>query len=457
MRPAPLLAATLLLAALAGLGARSGAAATQATAPVFVLTGHGWGHGVGMSQWGALGQAQAGRTYAQILAHYYRGTTLGSTGAQRVRVLVAEGRRRLAVSSPAPFRVRAGKVTYRLPARRVAVGPRPLRVQAGGKRRILRGELLFLPGAAPLELDGAGYRGALRISREAGGLRAVNVVPLEAYLRGVVPLEVPKHWPHEVLKAQAVAARSYALARRLGSGPFDLYSDWRSQMYGGIRAEAPTTDSAVKATALRVLRHGGGIATTFFHSTSGGRTASAAEVFGDDVPYLVSVADPWDRLSPLHAWEPRQLDARQLGRLFGAAAVVDASVERAPSGRSARIRLTTRAGTTLELAATAVRDRLGLRSAWVRLGMLHLVVPDARVRAGDRTALTGIARDLERPVLERLLPGGAWERVRRVAVRGDGTFTAMVRPDVSVRYRLSAEGFSTRAVSVRVVPAAAAR
>ena len=457
MRPALVLVATLLLAALASAVARPGSAATQTTQPVFVLTGNGWGHGVGMSQWGALGQARAGRTYQQILAHYYRGTDLGRTGAQRVRVLVAAGRRKLTVSSPTPFRVRAGEKTYRLEAGRVAIGPRPPRVRAGGKRHVLRGELLFLPGRAPLELDGGGYRGALRVSREPGGLRAVNAVPLEAYLRGVVPLEVPKDWPGEVLKAQAVAARSYALSRRLGSGAFDLYADWRSQMYGGVRAEAPATDGAVRETALQVLRYGTEIATTYFHSTSGGRTASAAEVFGTEVPYLVSVADPWDRLSPVHVWEPQQLDPRALGRLFGVAAVVDASVERGPSGRSMLLRLTTRAGRTIELPTSAVRDRLGLRSAWVRMGTLRLAAATAKVAPGARTELTGIARDLRRPVLERLLPGGRWEPVRPVAVRGDGTFTAAVRPDVSVRYRLSAEGFSTRAVSVRVVPAAAAR
>ena len=100
-------------------------------------------------------------------------------------------------------------------------------------------------------------------------LRVVNVVALEAYLRGVVPREMPKHWPLEALKAQAVAARSYALVRLLKGKPFDLYSDWRSQVYGGIAAEAPRATEAVQATAGQVVLYQGKVATTFFFSSSG--------------------------------------------------------------------------------------------------------------------------------------------------------------------------------------------
>ena len=146
----------------------------------------------------------------------------------------------------------------------------------------------------------------------------VNVVALEAYLRGVVATEMPKDWPLEALKAQAVAARSYALARVLKGKPFDLYADWRSQVYGGIPAEAPRATEAVQATARQVLLYDGKVATTFFFSSSGGRTATGAEVFGVDVPYLVSVDDHWDERSPHHAWQPRVLTGAAIKKAYAA-------------------------------------------------------------------------------------------------------------------------------------------
>jgi stage II sporulation protein D len=415
-----------------------------------------------MSQWGAYGQARAGRTYRQILAHYYRGTTIGSADTSRVRVLVSTGKPRLTVSSAVPFRVRAAGQTFRLKPGRVGIRPGArIRVQAKGKRHALAGELLFLPGnGSPLELDGVAYRGGLRIEPAGGGLRAVNDVKLEAYLLGVVALESPKEWPLEALKAQAVAARSYALSRRLGSGPFDLYPDWRSQMYGGVAAESPSTTLAVRETSHQVVLYGNSIATTFFHSTSGGRTASSKEVFGTDVPYLVSVDDPWDAASPLHTWQARQLSPLQLGRLFGLASpVVDAVSEYAESGRPTLLRLTTKAGRTVELAATAVRDRLGLRSTWFRIGMLRLGVamPALKAKRGDEVELTGVARGVDLPVLERRQPEGGWSRVRRLVPRSDGTFSVAVRPLRSGRYRLSADGFSSQPLSVRVAAGAAGR
>jgi stage II sporulation protein D len=454
--PVPVLLAALAAAAAAALPAPAAGPASGGGPPVFVLEGNGWGHGVGMSQWGAYGQALAGRGYRGILAHYYRGTTIGAAPRTRVRVLLAEGRRTLRVSSAVPFRVRAGGRTYRLPAGTIRLGPRArVRVRPPSGPKVVGGDVLLLPGVgAPLSLDGAPYRGALRVTAAGGTLRVVNEVRLEAYLLGVVPLEVPKHWPEEVLKAQAVAARSYALARRLGSGPFDLFPDWRSQMYGGVRAEAPATTRAVEATAGEVLLHEGAVATAFFHSTSGGRTASAAEVFGGDVPYLVSVPDPWDRLSPVHAWEPRALSPASLGRLLGLGPVADVVTERGPSGRSSRLVVRTRAGRTVELATADLRERLGLRSAWLRVGVLRLAPSRERTTASARgVLLAGVVRELARPVLEREQEPGVWAPARRVAVGPDGSFSLVVAPRETARFRLAADGFASAPVTVRA-PAA---
>jgi stage II sporulation protein D len=149
-------------------------------------------------------------------------------------------------------------------------------------------------------------------------LRVVNVVALESYLQGVVAGEVPYSWPAEVLKAQAVAARSYALANLVEGKPFDLYSDVRSQVYLGVAGEKPSTNEAVADTAAEVVLYGGKVATTYYFSTSGGKTASALDVFGFDVPYLKSRPDPWDKASPHHRWGPVLLGARTVQSKLGA-------------------------------------------------------------------------------------------------------------------------------------------
>ena len=117
----------------------------------------------------------------------------------------------------------------------------------------------------------------------AGKLRAINMVGLEQYLYGVVPSEMPYTWAPEALKAQAIAARSYALATRR-TGAFDLYPDTRSQVYLGIEHEKPSTNAAVNATAGQVVLYDGQVAKTYFFSSSGGRTASAEDVWGEPVP-----------------------------------------------------------------------------------------------------------------------------------------------------------------------------
>ena len=246
-----LIGSVLALAASAAAGPRAPAPTPAAvTATTFFVSGRGWGHGVGMSQYGALGYANEGWTHDQILAHYYTGAELGPSPVARVRVLVAEAQGSVRVSSTSAFRVRDvfGK-TYALPAGEIVLDSK-LRVTVGGVPTDLAGPILFLPGSTPLELDKP-YRGQLEVAVSGQKLSAVNVVGLEQYLAGVVPLEMPSDWPGEALKAQAVAARSYALAHRVGGKGFDLYADVRSQVYGGIAAEHPRATGAGPSTVPR--------------------------------------------------------------------------------------------------------------------------------------------------------------------------------------------------------------
>ena len=329
----------LALAASASAGSRAPVPVQPAavTATVFVASGRGWGHGVGMSQYGALGFANDGWTYDRILAHYYAGAELGSFPVARVRVLVAEARAAIKLRSPAPFRVRDvfGKL-YPLPAGEVSLGPK-LRLTLNGTPTELAGPLVFLPGAAPLELDRP-YRGQLEVGVADNKLSAINVVGLEQYLAGVVAQEMPSSWPVEALKAQAVAARSYALSRRVTGKVFDLYADVRSQVYGGIRGEQPSTTAAIEATKGEVLLWDGKPIDALFHSTSGGTTVDAVEVFGKPVPYLVAADDPHSALSPVHRWGPVALSEAALRKGSEAADAGDLPEARAGPVRARGIR-----------------------------------------------------------------------------------------------------------------------
>lgn len=454
MRHLTLLAITLaLLPAAASAAPPQPVAAAMLATPAFVLTGGGYGHGVGMSQYGALAQAQAGRSYRDILAFYYRGADIGAAPLAKVRVLVASGRRSVRIGSTVAFRVRdAASTVVQLPAGDLVVTP-DLKVAVDGIPTPLAGPLTFRPGkGAPLLVDGKGYRGDLRVSVVDGALQVVDHVGLDAYLLGVVPGEVPREWPGEALKAQAVAARSYALASLVKGRQWDLYADVRSQVYYGVGQEDPATTAAVKATRGEVLTYAGKVVTAFYYSSSGGRTAASADVFGVPVAYLQSVDDPWDDVSPFHRWEPRAFTAAALGKAFGlTSAVTDVSAVETASGRPASVLLTLRNGTTAEFRAADVRARLGLRSTAFRLGILRFARPGAPTTPGTPVQLSGIARDVGDAVLEKLGANGAWAPSARVVPGPDGTFRVTVRPKRTSTYRLSAEGLPGPALTLTVL------
>ena len=208
-----------------------------------------------------------------------------------------------------------------------------------------------------------------------------------------MPREVPFLWPAEALKAQAVVARSYALAVRK-TGAYDLYADTRSQVYGGVAAEKPTTNAAVDATAGQVLLFEGKVATTFFFSTSGGRTASIEDVWarGEAVPYLVGVPDPYDTASPHHTWGPFAFTAAKLTSTFKVPGkLLDVRVTLNPSLRVDELILTSTKGEVV-VPGDVVRTKLGLRSTWFRVGVLTLEAPTAALEYGSKFKLKGVAR-----------------------------------------------------------------
>ena len=451
--------AFLVLAAPAAASAHVDAAAYVAAgrlpSPLFAVSGHGWGHGVGMGQYGAYGYAKHGLGYRSILAHYYPGTTIGTAPVRRVRVLLAQGKTKLTISSTADFTVTdaTGK-THDVAAGTATFDSNlKLKVDAAAKAKALPGPLLFGPGAAPLEL-GRPYRGQIQVAAAGTKLQAVDVVGLEPYLQGVVAAEMPHTWAPETLKAQAVAARSYALSH-LQTGSFDLYPDTRSQVYRGVTAETPETSAAVQATAGQVVLYAGRVAKTFFFSTSGGRTMSAADAWGTPIPYLVSVPDPYDTLSTYHDWGPFAFSAAKLGKaLHTQGRLLDVQTDANSSGRVASV---TAIGANGESTATgpAVRRALGLRSTWFSVGVVSLSPPtDATpVVYGGRTKLTGLARGVASVGLEsRPTTAKTWASAARVKPAADGTFTVSVKPSPTTWYRLAVGTLRTAQVRVAVAP-----
>jgi stage II sporulation protein D len=347
-------------------------AAARQPMPLFVVSGHGWGHGVGMGQYGAYGYAKHGLGYRSILAHYYPGTTIGTAPVRRVRVLLAQRKTKLTISSTADFTVTdaTGK-THDVAAGSATFDSNlKLKVDAAAKAKALPGPLLFGPGAAPLEL-GRPYRGQIQVAAAGTKLQAVDVVGLEPYLQGVVPAEMPHTWAPEALKAQAVAARTYAITSRAGSisDGFDQYADTRSQMYKGVAAERPTTDAAVAATAGQIVTYGGQPVTTFFFSTSGGKTENVENSFVGSAPkpWLKGVDDPYDDLAPRHRWKPLTLTAAQVnaklrglvkGRFEGIKVI-----QRGVSPRIVRAQVVGTRGTT-PVTGPQLRSRFGLFDTW---------------------------------------------------------------------------------------------
>ena len=419
----------------------------------FVVSGRGWGHGVGMSQYGAYGQALAGRTYDQILAHYYSGTTLGKAGRKEVRVLLAEGRRAVTISSSAPFfATDATGATYKLPKGALTLRAGLQLPTETGPVSAIQPLVLRPAKKALLALDGRPYRGKLELVPQGEFLRVVNVVALESYLQGVVAGEVPFGWPAEVLKAQAVAARSYALANLVKGKPFDLYSDVRSQVYLGVTGEKPSTTQAVISTAGEVVLYAGKVATTYYFSTSGGKTASAADVFGFSVPYLVSRPDPWDELSPYHRWGPVLLGARTVQAKLGIGArVVDAIGNITPSGRLRSLAVLTTTGSEA-VPSSVVRTALGLRSTWLSIGVLRLDRPGGSLVFGSTVGLSGISRGLASPFLAASPDGAVWARAGALSRAAGGSFAVTVKPVRTTRYRIEVEGATSSALLVQVTP-----
>jgi stage II sporulation protein D len=455
---------TALLAALLLLPASAGAATR------WVVTGAGWGHGIGMSQYGAYGMAQQGSDYREILTHYYTGTEVSSADTQTIRVLLQSnrpkvtftgvahaGEKRLTPAKTYQARVSGGGVELRdSKGKKVGSFGAPLAVSSQDGFR--------LGGTAINGVTDGTYHGTIELRPSAGGgLTVVNALSLDSYVQGVVPGEMPSGWHPEALKSQAVAARSYALVTDRGGDVFDQYPDTRSQVYRGVSGETSATNAAVRDTAGEVVKYDGKIAVTYFFSTSGGQTENIENVFygAAPAPYLKGVDDPADAISPKHRWTLNyttpSLSARLRPYLNGKLKAVKVR-QRGVSPRIVAADVVGSKGSH-RVTGTNLRQALGANDNWMtfkRLTTDATLATSARkeglaalVFGGGRGVVGSVdpVRRGAKLVVERRGRHGRWHRavVARAGTRGRYR-VALARAGT---YRVKSGGAAGPAVRVR--------
>jgi SpoIID/LytB domain protein len=299
---------------------------------VVTIRGDGAGHGIGMSQYGAYSAAKAGETWREILDFYYPGTLTGLSGGTIAVRISSDDDRDLVIDQRKGLTVRkVGGRSWKISGVRasrwrlepVSAGRTEIsyRTARWHRWKVVDGDAEFSAGGPALTLqtpDGAvDYRGALRSTHHrftAGRERVtVNVLPMEAYLRGVVPSEmIASSWPQQALRAQAVAARTYATySREQDTNPdYDLCDTDACQAYGGVAAEYPTSDKAVLKTARIVLTSGGETALAMYSASNGGYTVDGGE------SYLPAQPDPYEGSSKDYYGWKRTFTTEQLEKAF---------------------------------------------------------------------------------------------------------------------------------------------
>jgi stage II sporulation protein D len=383
------LAATALVLA----GAPAGAAGRHIPAhATLTISGHGFGHGHGLSQYGARGAAKKGLTAQQIVHFYYPHTKAGHVGGS-VKVLITgdTDARTTVVNRPglSVHDLGRGGRTTRLPAKGAAGRASQWRLapaRHGATRvsyrnagwhvwRTLGGDGEFR-SARPITLvlpsGRVTYRGSLQSRTpppQTSTLRraTVNKVSLEAYVRGVVPREMPALWEQAALRAQAIAARTYAAfeARSSTNPRWNLCDTSQCQVYGGASAEYPTSDEAVAKTKGQVRMFHRSPAFAQFSSSNGGWESDGGK------PYLPAKKDPYEKLSgnPNHTWTAKVRAAAiqrawpQLGSLQSI--TIDQRDGNGQwGGRVLVMSLHGSKGDVSHLSGDTFRSALGLRSTW---------------------------------------------------------------------------------------------
>ncbi len=449
---------------------------------VFHLDGHGSGHGRGMSQWGAAGAAEHGLSAAAILSFYYPGTAQQTRGPSSIRVLISAATATTTqVDAAAGLTARDldSNTLYHLPT-----GPEHWRARRDGAFLRLEsfngstwtaypsansgfvGPLRFAAtGPVTLHVGAASkrYRGTLTASPTGSTqLQVVNTVDLESYVAGVVPAESIPSWPAAALQAQAVAARTYAIAHAKTS-TYDICDTTACQVYGGVDIEDARTTAATLATAGAIRTYNGAPISAEFGASNGGWTVSGG------VPYLPAEADPYDGIDPRssNTWAAT-LSAKDIEGWYPAVGTLHAVrvISRDGHGQwGGRITGLELDGLDKAGRATAVHlndqssIRLGLRSTWWRPENVAINLFGPKYATLHSTVhVTGTAPPGATVVLYFHKRDATGYVARRpLTVSADGTFATTYQPDDDYRYYgvVSLPGFSlvsTKAVLTQISP-----
>jgi stage II sporulation protein D len=364
------------------------------------FAGHGFGHGHGMSQYGAEGAARQGKTWQQIVDFYYPGTTQ-ATLSQRVKVLISADTSRDVVVAPRSGLTlvnRATGETWELPdvdATRwrldVAAGKTVVDHLTGTtwiRWKAFTGDGAFTARGLPITLYVGGnaqrYRGMLLAAPPSAGSSdrdTVNVLHLDNYIKGVIPREMPASWSPAAVRAQAVAARTYAAyeMQHPRAAHYQLCDTTSCQVYGGYDAEDSRSNDAVRSTAGVILTADGKPAFTQFGSSSGGWTAP------NQFSYLPAREDPYDGWSdnPVHDWTA-SFDVSRLERAWPGVGNLKAIRFQTRDGRGewqgrvwslALIGAKNGRATKVVVSGDTFRSVLGLRSTWFTVASTRTTSP----------------------------------------------------------------------------------
>jgi stage II sporulation protein D len=361
-----------------------------ASASSFTIHGQGWGHGWGMSQYGAYGAARKGLSWKQILGFYYTGTKVEKqTTLPRIRVWVtadsdadlrvlpAAG---LWVSDPSGKRVtlptgskydlwrlsRSGS-SLKLSYRNGSGSWVTYKTSLGSGMWSFHNKATIVRVKMP---NGSvrPYRGYVGLVKRKSSARTVNTVSLQSYVKGVVASEMPTSWATDAVKAQAVAARSYAV--RLASfqqyDGADLCDTTSCQVYGGVNRETTAGNAAVRATKEIIVTYKGKVAYTQFASSNGGSSANG------DFPYLKAKNDPYDGVITSHKWS-RSISKASLKKAWPKAGTVTSLKVTARDGhgrwggRVTKIKISGSKG-SVTVAGSTFQSRFGLKSRLFSVG-----------------------------------------------------------------------------------------
>ncbi len=394
------------------------AAADSAVAPssgTVTVRGSGFGHGWGMSQYGAYGAAVRGKNWQQILSFYYPGTTRSTLSQRSIRVwLTADSDSDLRLAPAAGLQISSGGRTVALPTGSTYRAWRITRSGSGFRLQYLAtdgswktrstglGTATWTAAASSGKLtvimpsgSRRSYRGTLSLIRYGSRARTVNTVSMENYVRSVVPSEMPTSWAMEAVKAQAVAARTYAAklrARSTASG-YDICDTTDCQVYSGSGRETTRGNAAAAATANVILTYRGAIALTQFAPSDGGATARG------DYPYLAAHSDPYDGVISSQAWT-KSISASAIGRRWSVGTVRAVQIlTRDGSGAwGGRVGTMKIIGSSRSVTITggSFQSAFGLRSRLFTVGgsAAPVTMPSSRYAAFPRTYHAGRAAEL---------------------------------------------------------------